>query len=92
MPNIIRQSITKDAVSVTGSNGVTVTLTAAQMVAHYQTEPGNATTRRLATIQWVKDQISNGIGDNLLPASDIDFDVDSGTVEPSRLTTGQWQS
>ena len=90
MPNVIRQSITRTAISVTGTNGVTVTLTVAEITAHYDTETGNATTRRLATIAWAKNQIANGIGVLVLTADEIDFDVD-GTLNPTRLLTGLWQ-
>ena len=91
MPNVIRQSITRTAISVTGSNGVTVTLTAAEIVAHYDTETGNATTRRLATIAWAKQQLANGIGVTVLSDAEIDIDFD-GTRAPTKLVTGEWQS
>jgi hypothetical protein len=91
MPNVIRQALSATAISVTGSNGATVTLTRNDIIAHYGTESGNATARRLATIQWAKDQIANGIGTDMLTATDIDFDIDGSQV-PLRLATGQWQS
>jgi hypothetical protein len=87
MACIRSQTLTRDGLSMTSSRGVTFTLSRAEILAHYNTESGNATARRLATIAWAKTQIVTALGNDMIDATEIDLDID-GTQNLTRLTTG----
>ena len=61
MPAIQSMSHDANGVTIVWSGG-TVTLTKAQVLANYAAQPGNAATRRAATLAWAKDQLAAGLG------------------------------
>lgn len=76
MPNIRSQSLTPDGLTIVASDGQSITLTRAQVIAHFQSETGTRAKRLLATIQWVKDSIEAALGAEQVPALLTDFDAD----------------
>ena len=73
MPNLRSQRIDDTGLSLVGSDGRSITLTRAEVLAHFQGLGGSAASRRTATIQWAKDQIEAALGAEQVPASVMDF-------------------
>lgn len=76
MPNIRSQSLTSDGLEIVASDGRSITLTRADVIAHFKSETGNRATRIQATIDWVKAQIEAALGPEHVPALLTDFDFD----------------
>lgn len=57
MPNLRSQSITPDGISLVASDGRSIVLTRADVLAHFQSLNGDRPSKIAATIQWVKQQI-----------------------------------
>jgi hypothetical protein len=76
MPNIRSQSIGINGIELVASDGRSITLTTADILAHFQSERGGKPARITATIAWVKLQIENALGPEQVPQSLIDFDFD----------------
>lgn len=76
MPNIRSQSLDSDGLSIVASDGRSITLTRADVIAHFQSEKGTKAARLAATIQWVKAQIEAALGPEQMPAALVDFDLD----------------
>lgn len=76
MPNIRSQSLTSDGLTIVASDGRSITLTRADVIAHFQAEAGNKATRIEATIDWMKAQIEAALGPEQVPAVLTDFDFD----------------
>lgn len=76
MPNLRSQSITPDGIDLVASDGRSITLTRAQVIAHFQTETGSKPVKIAATIAWVKAQIEAALGPEQVPQALIDFDFD----------------
>lgn len=86
MPNIRSQSITPTSITIVSSNGNSVTLTFADVLAHFATETGNVNTRRANTIAWAKQQIVNALGSEIIKIEQIDqFDFVNATGRITRL-------
>ena len=76
MPNIRSQSIGINGIELVASDGRSITLTTADILAHFQSEKGGKPARITATIAWVKLQIENAVGPEQVPQSLINFDWD----------------
>lgn len=76
MPNLRSQSIDANGLTLVASDGRSITLTRAQVVAHFQAETGSRAARLAATIAWVKASIETALGPEQVPASSLDFDFD----------------
>lgn len=76
MPNIRSQSLTLDGLPIVASDGRSVSITRADVIAHFQTEKGGRAARIQATIDWVKAQIEAALGPEQVPAALVDFDFD----------------
>lgn len=76
MPNIRSQSLTSDGLTIVASDGRSITLTRADVIAHFQIETGTRAKRLRATIQWVKATLEAALGPEQVPALLTDFDAD----------------
>lgn len=76
MPNIRSQSLTSNGLTLVASDGRSVSITRADVIAHFQSETGTRAKRLAATIQWVKDSIEAALGPEQVPALLADFDFD----------------
>lgn len=76
MPNIRSQSITSSGLSIVASDGRSITLTRAQVIANFQSQTGSRAAKIAATIAWVKQQIQAALGPEQVPALLTDFDFD----------------
>ena len=66
MANIHSVMSTPTSYTITGTNGVTATVSKAEVQAFYQTTSGNATQRRTAVISWIKETLSSRVGGSLV--------------------------
>ena len=73
MPNLRSQRIDDTGLELVASDGRSITLTRAEVLAHFAAETGNANARRAATIQWVKDTIAAALGPEQVPQAMMDF-------------------
>lgn len=76
MPNIRLQSLDASGLVIVASDGRSVTITRADVIAHFQSETGTKAKRLLATIQWVKATLEAALGPEQVPALLTDFDAD----------------
>lgn len=76
MPNLRSQSIDANGLSLVASDGRSITLTRADVLAHFQSLTGSKSSKIAATIQWVKDGIEAALGSEQVPAFLIDCDFD----------------
>lgn len=76
MPNLRSQSIDANGLSMVASDGRSITLTRAQVIANFQTQTGSRAAKIAATIQWVKDSITTALGAEQVPAFLTDFSYD----------------
>lgn len=86
MPNLRSQSLTPDGITLTGSDGRTVTITKAQIIALYQTTSGSASSRKTQTLALVRDSIQTALGAEQVPTAKVtglDFDPADGA--PTKL-------
>jgi hypothetical protein len=86
MPNVRSQELSQDGFTIVGSDGRSVTITKAQIVAFYQTTTGNAASRKAQVIAWIKQQCEAALGANQVPQAVMDIDVDVITGGLSKLT------
>lgn len=68
---------------VSTREGLSITLTKAQIQAFFQTTSGNAATRRQLTIDWARGQIATALG---LPLVQVELDIDAAQ-NPTALRT-----
>jgi len=74
MPNIKAMAmIPNTSVTLTASNGKTITITKAQVQAWYQSTSGSASARLAATITLAKNAIVAALGADMISAADIDL-------------------
>ncbi len=97
MPNIVSQIVGPlDAIGgafvgrvglyIKASNGHSIALTRAQILAHFASETGTRAVKRAATIAWVKQQIQAALGDDMIDATNITQDFDDTEGTPTDLT------
>ncbi len=76
LPNIRSQSISADGLEIVASDGRSISLTRADVLAHFQSKKGGRAARIQATIDWVKAQIEAALRPEQVPAFLLDFDFD----------------
>jgi hypothetical protein len=65
--------------SITGLDGITVTLTKQQIQTFYQSTTGNAASRRAQVEQFIRDTIVNTLGPQVIDPADLGFTLDVAT-------------
>lgn len=85
MPNLREQRVSKDEMFIAATNGQTVTITRADVVAHFATETGTRAQRRQKTRAWVVEQIRAALGDDILDPAKVTADFDD--VDATRPMT-----
>jgi len=80
MPNIRAQSGV--TLSLVASDGRSITIEPAELLAHYEGESGSAEQRYAATVDWAKGRIVAALGEEQVSAQsiDVEFELASGRV------------
>jgi len=80
MPNVRAQS--GETLSLTASDGRTITITPAELAAHYAAGNGTPEQRYAATVDWAKGRIVAALGEEQVSAAsiDVEFELASGRV------------
>lgn len=88
MPNLRSQRIDDNGIELIASDGRSITITKADVLAHYQSETGSAATRKAATITWAKNQIVSALGKEQIDLAQLLIDADMTLGKFSRLEIG----
>ncbi len=75
----------KVGLHLTASDGRSVTLTRAQVVAFFQAQTGTRAAKRAATIAWVKTTIRDALGAEQVDVASIAADFDDTDGTPTQL-------
>lgn len=80
MPNLRSQSLTREGITLVGSDGRTYSVTRPELVARFQLETGTPAQRKTKTLTWLRGQIEAALGPEQVPAAlvDVDFDTADG--------------
>lgn len=70
---------------ITFSDGRSITLTKVQILAHFVSETGTRVQKRNKTLQWIKDQIVSGGGQEQIDPNNVSHDFDDVTGEITNL-------
>jgi hypothetical protein len=73
MPNIRSQRIDNTGLEIIASDGRSISITRADVFAHFDSLSGGKPAKITATIQWVKDQIVSALGEEQVPVVIMDF-------------------
>jgi hypothetical protein len=77
VPNVRSSIVTKDEISIVGSDGRTFSVTRAQIVAFWQAQGGSAAARKTATVNWVKTNMQTALGPEQVPVALMTFDFNA---------------
>jgi len=75
----------KRGVHLQASDGRSITLTRADVLANFASQTGTRAARKLKTMQWVKDQIVAALGAEQIDPAGIAHDFDDATGEVTAL-------
>lgn len=86
--NIVVQEISATRIYIKASNGREVELFPARIKQEFDSRTGSRTQKRTATIDWIKQEIVNTLGPEIINARmlAIDFDDATGRVTDSTIS------
>lgn len=85
MPNVRSQVVSKDEITIVGSDGRVFSVTRAQIVSFYQAQGGSAAARKTATVNWVKANMQTALGPEQVSVALMAFDFDSANLNAAMV-------